>query len=374
MNIGIEAQRILRRKKHGMEVVALELIRNLQQIDLKNNYTVFARYGQDENAITPSSNFEIDKFSSITYVDWEQVRLPARIGSKKIDLLHCTSNTAPLAVSIPLILTLHDIIFIEGTNFKGSAYQNMGNLYRKYIVPKIVKKADIIVTVSEFERENIIDRLKVSESKVKVIYNGVNSNFCTVFTEQQIEEFRAKYNLPNQYIMFLGNTAPKKNTYNVIRAYIEYCLSEKEPLPIVLLDYKRKFVLNILGELGQNTLINKFIFFNYIPHQEIAFFYRGAKLFLYPSLRESFGLPILEAMACRTPVITSNTSSMPEIAGNAAELVNPFDYMEISDAIKKLVEDTSLREHYINRGLQRVKAFTWKHTAQNLCDIYNSFK
>ncbi|MGZ4068488.1 MAG: glycosyltransferase, partial [Bacteroidia bacterium] len=149
MHVGIEAQRILRRKKHGMEIVALELIRNLQYIDHKNKYTVFARHGQDENAIKSTPNFKVEKFSAITYVDWEQFRLPGKVTSEKIDLLHCTSNTAPLSMSVPLILTLHDIIYIEATNFKGSTYQNMGNLYRRYIVPKIVKKAELVLTVSE---------------------------------------------------------------------------------------------------------------------------------------------------------------------------------------------------------------------------------
>jgi glycosyltransferase involved in cell wall biosynthesis len=373
MHIGIEAQRILRKKKHGMEIVALELIKNLQKIDLENNYVVFARNGQDENAIKCSSNFEIDKFSSISYADWEQIWLPGRISSKRIDFLHCTSNTAPLATSVPLILTLHDIIFIEGTDFKGTTYQNFGNLYRKYIVPRIVKKAGLIITVSEFERENIIDRLKVPENMVRVIYNGVNPNFSIDFTTQEMDLFRAKYNLPKEYIMFLGNTAPKKNTYNVLKAYVEYCKSTKDSLPIVLLDYKKKFVQSTLSELKQSKLINKFIFHNYIPHHEIAFLYRGAKVFLYPSLRESFGLPILEAMACGTPVITSNTSSMPEIAGDAAKLVNPFDQLEISDAIKKLVDDSSLRDQYVAKGLQRVKRFTWSLAAEKLCAVYNSF-
>jgi glycosyltransferase involved in cell wall biosynthesis len=373
MHIGIEAQRILRKNKHGMEIVALELIKNLQKIDLENRYVVFARKGPDENAIKCSSNFEIDKFSSISYADWEQIRLPARIRSKKIDLLHCTSNTAPLATSVPLILTLHDIIFIEGTNFKGTTYQNLGNLYRKYIVPRIVKKANLIITVSEFERENIIDRLKVPENMVRVIYNGVNPNFSIDFTQQEMDLFRAKYDLPNEYIMFLGNTAPKKNTYNVLKAYVEYCNSSKDSLPIVLLDYKKKFVQSTLADLKQSKLINKFIFYSYIPHHEIAFLYRGAKVFLYPSLRESFGLPILEAMACGTAVITSNTSSMPEIAGDAAKLVNPFDHLEISDAINKLVDDSSVREQYVARGLQRVKRFAWSLAAEKLCAVYNSF-
>jgi glycosyltransferase involved in cell wall biosynthesis len=374
MYIGIEAQRILRRKKHGMEIVAVELINNLQKIDVENTYTVFARNGQDENAVNSTSNFEIDRFSSISYVDWEQLRLPSRIKSKKVDLLHCTSNTAPLTLSVPLILTLHDIIFIEKTDFKGSAYQNLGNLYRKYIVPKIVKKAELIVTVSEFERKNIVERLGVPENKVKVIYNGVNPNFSIEYSQEDLERFKDKYKLPTEYIMFLGNTAPKKNTNNVVRAYVEYCLSVKDSLPIVLLDYKKKNVQAILEEMKQHKIISKFIFINYIPHHEIAFLYRGAKVFLYPSLRESFGMPILEAMACGTPVITSNTSSMPEIAGDAAELVNPFNYLEISNAIQKLLENSTLQKQYIRKGLTRAKQFTWTDAAKKLCEVYKSFE
>jgi glycosyltransferase involved in cell wall biosynthesis len=373
MYIGIEAQRILRRKKHGMEIVALELINNLQKIDLENTYTVFTRNGQDESAVNSTSNFEIERFSSISYVDWEQLRLPSRVKSKKIDLLHCTSNTAPLTLSVPLILTLHDIIFIEKTDFKGSAYQNLGNLYRKYIVPKIVKKAELIVTVSEFERKNIVERLGVPEEKVKVIYNGVNPNFSMDYRQEDLERFRIKYKLPKEYIMYLGNTAPKKNTYNVIRAYIEYCLSDTEALPLVLLDYKRRFVYDILKEVKRESLIDKFFFHNYIPHHEIAFLYRGATLFLYPSLRESFGMPILEAMACGTPVITSNTSSMPEIAADAAELVNPCEPIQISNAIKKLVHDSALQQEYISKGIARARTFTWALAAEKLRDIYNLF-
>ena len=121
MRIGIEAQRILRPKKHGMDVVALELIKNLQEIDRQNDYVVFSRNDKDESAIAESSNFKIEKFSSFTYADWEQVKLKKAVTAKKIDLLHCTANTAPLSLSIPLIVTLHDIIYLEETHNKASA-------------------------------------------------------------------------------------------------------------------------------------------------------------------------------------------------------------------------------------------------------------
>jgi len=374
MRIGIEAQRILRPKKHGMDVVALELIKKLQQIDKDNEYYIFAREDEDENVINGSNNFKIEKFSSFSYFDWEQIRLRKLIKNHDIDLLHCTANTAPLSIHIPLIVTIHDIIYLENLDFKGTTYQNLGNLYRRFLVPRIAKKADLVLTVSNYEKENIIERLKLEESKVQVLYNGVSEKFSTKFTLEELNEFRKKYNLPGKYIMFLGNTAPKKNTVNVIKAYAEYCLSENDAVPIVLLDYKRELVIKVLKELGHEHLISRFVFPGYVPHNEIPLMCSASCLFLYPSLRESFGLPILEAMACGTPVITSNTSSMPEIAGDAAIQPDPFNFLELADAIKTLMQNDSYQKEYIEKGLERVKKFTWKASAERLKDIYNSFQ
>ena len=374
MRIGIEAQRILRKKKHGMDVVALELIKNLQEIDHQNQYVIFSRNGEDENAIAETKNFKVQKFSSFTYADWEQVKLKKAIQSQQIDLLHCTANTAPLFLSVPLILTLHDIIYLEKVDFKGTTYQNLGNLYRRYIVPKIVKNAELILTVSEFERKNIIDHLQLPEKKVQVLYNGVSPQFHNEYSLQQLDAFRAAYHLPENYILFLGNTAPKKNTPNVIKAYVEYCHTEKETIPLVLLDYKKEMVVKQLEEMHQQEVIKRIIFPGYISHHQMPLVYNAATIFLYPSLRESFGLPILEAMACGVPVITSTTSSMPEIAGRAAELVDPFNYLQIANAMKKLMQDDLLRNEFVKKGLQRVKSFTWKASAEKLLEIYNSFK
>lgn len=373
MRIGIEAQRILRKKKHGMDVVALELIKNLQEIDHQNQYVIFSRNGEDENAIAETKNFKVQKFSSFTYADWEQVKLKKAIQSQQIDLLHCTANTAPLFLSVPLILTLHDIIYLEKVDFKGTTYQNFGNLYRRYVVPKIVKNAELILTVSEFERKNIIDHLQLPEKKVQVLYNGVSPQFHNEYSSQQLDAFRAAYHLPENYILFLGNTAPKKNTPNVIKAYVEYCHTEKEVIPLVLLDYKKEMVVKQLEEMQQQEVIKKIIFPGYISHHQMPLVYNAATIFLYPSLRESFGLPILEAMACGVPVITSTTSSMPEIAGRAAELVDPFNYLQIANAMKKLMQDDLLRNEFVKKGLQRVKSFTWKASAEKLLEIYNSF-
>jgi glycosyltransferase involved in cell wall biosynthesis len=371
MKIGIEAQRIFRPKKHGMDVVAIELIKNLVTIDKVNQYKVFGRTGVND-IFLETSNFQVSMFSALTYADWEQIGLTNKLKQEKLDLLHCTANTAPLYLSVPLIVTIHDIIYLEQLDFGGTSYQNLGNLYRRFIVPKIAKRAKLILTVSEFEKQNILDRLKLPEEKIKVLYNGVGSQFNNQYSKDQIDKFRQKYALPSQFIMFLGNTAPKKNTPNVIKAYVDFCLQNPIRIPLVLLDYKKDFVTKILGELNQLSLLSQFVFPGYVPYQEIPLMYNAATLFLYPSLRESFGLPILEAMACGVPVVTSNTSSMPEVAGNAAELINPFNYNELSSAITRLLSDEDLRKDYIEKGLVQAKKFTWRATAKQLHDIYEN--
>ena len=232
----------------------------------------------------------------------------------------------------------------------------------------------MLITVSEFERSNIINHLKIPEDKVVVLYNGASPKFNNRYSTEEIESFRATHKLPKNYIMFLGNTAPKKNTPNVIKAYVEYCLSAKEPIPLVLLDYKKELVEKFLDDLKQLNLIDHFIFPGYIPYDQIPLMYSAATLFLYPSLRESFGLPIVEAMACGTAVITSTTSSMPEIAGEAAKLVDPFNYQEITEAMKSLLQNESLRKNYIEKGLQRAKEFTWSASAEKLVKIYKRFQ
>lgn len=373
MRIGIEAQRILRSRKHGMDVVAVELIKNLQQLDKANYYTVFCRNGADLKTIENTNNFQVKTLSAFTYADWEQLQLTKAVKRQKIELLHCTANTAPINLSVPLILTLHDIIYLETVDFKGTAYQNLGNLYRRFVVPKIAKKAAVVLTVSEFEKQNIIERLQLPEQQVQVLYNGVSPKFHNQFTEAHVQSFREELQLPEKYIMFLGNTAPKKNTHNVIKAYAAYCAAVTNPVAMVLLDYKKEFVMKLLEELKQPELISQFVFPGYVPHHQIPLMYHAATLFLYPSLRESFGLPIIEAMACGTPVITSTTSSMPEIAGDAAVLIDPFKYQELAAAITNLLQSPEAQQTYRQRGLERAKLFAWKASAQKLLSIYNQF-
>ena len=371
MKIGIEAQRIFRKKKHGMEVVTIELIRHLQQIDKQNEYVIFVKDDTDNQCIQETVNFKIVTVPGISYPDWEQIHLPKAIKKEKLDLIHFTSNTASLSINIPMVLTLHDIIYMESVSFSGTHYQNIGNLYRRFVLPRIIKKCDTIITVSKYEQERILNHFNLPKDKVEVVYNAKSDSFKKIDDANLLGEIQKKYSLPSKFILFLGNTAPKKNSKRLIHAYGIYAKKVANPLPLVIVDLSRSYILSVLKEYDIEDIENNIIVQDYILHKDLSAVYNLATIFIYPSLRESFGLPIIEAMACGTPVITSNTSSMPEVANNAALLINPLDTEDMAEKIESLSTDNSLLQKMTTRGYERAEEFSWSKTAKDVMSIYN---
>lgn len=374
MRIGIEAQRIFRKKKHGMDIVALELIKALQLIDHNNEYFIFVQKGEDK-CLKETSNFKIVEVPGLTYADWEQFFLPIYAKRHKMDVLHCTSNTAPVFCSAPTIITLHDIIFLENKTSKDhlfNLYQELGRVYRKYVVPVNLKHTKRIITVSNFERTRISESLKIGSDKISVVYNAFGKHFEKPEDKKEIEAVRAKYNLPEQYIFYIGNTDPKKNMFSTLKAFAKYIDTAEIKLPLLIADVDAKNLDLILEKAGLNTYREFIQLTGYIYNSDLPFIYAAASVFLYPSLRESFGIPMLESMACGTPVITSNTSALPEIAGNAALLVNPANENEITKAIQDTLSNQDIREDLIEKGLQRIRSFNWNLSATNLLGIYQT--
>jgi len=375
MRIGIEAQRIFRKKKHGMDIVALELIKALQLIDQANQYFIFVKKGEDKTCIRETANFKIIEVPGLTYADWEQVFLPIYMRKYHIDVLHCTSNTAPVLCSAPTIITLHDVIFLEKqkqaeqvTNW----YQELGRIYRKYIVPASIRQTKRIITVSHYEKDRISDTLKITGDKISVLYNSFGKHFEIPGDKKQLADIRTKYNLPEEYIFYIGNTDPKKNMPNVLKAYTNYVERTANYLPLLVADVSEKNLDSLLEKLELQQHRKNIQLTGYIYNSDLPLIYAGAKVFLYPSLRESFGIPVLESMACGTPVITSNTSALPEVAGEAALLVNPASQEEITSALSSSLSNEILRKDLIEKGLERIRAFSWNLSAANLLTIYKT--
>ena len=368
MKITIEAQRIFRTNKHGMDFVALETIRELQKIDHDNEYHVLVAPG-DDHCLEESKNFHIIEIKCPTYPLWEQVALPLAIRKIKPDIVHCTSNTAPLWCPAPLVLTLHDIIFLETRAHNKSMYQNIGWYYRRFIVPRILDKCKQIITVSQFECNRIRETLHLPEEQVIAIHNGFSKQFQIL---NSVYEITKKYIPTKEYLFFLGNTDPKKNTPRTLKAYSIYVQQSTNPLPLLIADLKKEVINQILKQEEIEEIKSMLYAPGYITHADLPAIYNGAKAFLYTSLRESFGIPLLESMSCGTPVITSNTSAIPEIAGDGAILVDPLDVNAIASQLLKLETNELYRKQQITYGLERTKLFSWQHTAEQLLKVYQS--
>ncbi len=367
MRIGIEAQRIFRKNKHGMDFVVLQEIKELQKLDTKNEYFVFVAPGEDR-CIEDSKNVHIIVIGGRFYPIWEQYSLPKAIKEVNIDILHCTSNTAPIRCNAPLILTLHDIIFLEPRDKTNhSFYQNMGWFYRRLVVPHILKKCRRIITVSDFEKNNITSKLDIPEDRMAMIYNGYNEWFKP---EVEPNFTFKKYIDTAGYFFFLGNTDPKKNTERTLIAYAKYLKKSDVKRKLLMADLDRAYLGEILLRNHIEHIRKMIVNPGYIVNSDLPNIYNNAFAFLYPSLRESFGIPLLEAMACGTPVITSNTSSMPEIGGPYAILVNPESPAEIAEMMLKLETDDEFYQQQEEVGLQRAKLFSWRNTAERLLEVY----
>ena len=367
MKIGIEAQRIFRKNKHGMDYVVLQEIKELQQIDLENEYYVFVKSGEDR-CLESTKNIHVIELNCPSYPLWEQWALPRAAKKYGIELLHCTSNTAPIWCSIPLVLTLHDIIFLEPRDKQNhSLYQNMGWLYRRLNVPRILDKCLRIITVSNFEMENIISKLDIPRERMAMIYNGYNDWFKP--TEDKDEIYK-KYIAESGYFFFLGNTDPKKNTERTLVAYSKYLEQSNVKRKLLMADLDADYLNGIIERNHTENIRNNIVMPGYIVNSDLPYIYNNAYAFLYTSLRESFGIPLLEAMACGTPVITSNTSSMPEIGGKDAILINPENSDEITGMMLRLENDRDFYDQQRQIGLERAKLFSWRKTAENLLKLY----
>jgi glycosyltransferase involved in cell wall biosynthesis len=369
MRIGIVAFHLFRNNKHGMDIAALELIRGLSAQKLQHTFYIFTMHGPDNRILDGIPGIKIIEMPKVPYPVAEQVLLPVLARYHKIDLLHCTSNTAPLWCSVPIVTTLHDVIFLEYSLSRyRSRYHKMANLYRKIIVPRAVKKSEKVITVSGTEVHAICQHMPDAMHKVEVISNAIASHFYA----DAAEDVKPDFILPRRYIFFHGNTDPKKNMDGVLQAFAQLVVSSKADYQLLLSETDDKTLSKILQRLGLMHIRSYIVAAGYIPNHQLPSVYRNALVFLYPGIRESFGLPLIEAMACGVAVITGDKSALPETAGNAALYIDSLKTNQLSDAIEFLVRNKNEREALIVKGYTRVKLFSHQQTALATMKIYES--
>lgn len=372
MKIGFEVQRLFRKKKYGIETSSLELIKKFQELQPGHEFVIFAREDLDRQCFSQSVNFKVRTVAGRFFADFEQFFLPIACKQEKIDLLHCTGNTAPYLSPVPVVQTLHDIIFMDAIPRNDSWYQRIGNHYRRKLVPLVSPRSQAIITVSNYEKARIVSRLGVDENKIEVIYNGINEKHYHLCDDhEKMRRVKRHYGLPDNFILFLGNASGRKNPTTVIEAYVMYASKTMDPLPLVTPGLEPKFIIHALRKLNATYDPRHFITPGYVRDDDLPFVYGASKLFLFPSLSEGFGMPVIEAMACGTPVITSKISCMPEIAGDAALLVDPLSAPSIADGLLRFLNNFEFRHEKIQDGLVNAARFSWSKTAEKVLTVYN---
>lgn len=373
LKIGLNA-RYLQRRMSGIERYVLELILNLQKKDKENEYVLFFNKDaaipvipKQENVRTFISSFPTKH--RLLRLFWEHVFLSYEINKENIDIFHGPAFFVPLwkPKDCKYIITVHDITFVKYPK----AFTWGTKLYYQFLFPRSLQLADMIITDSESTKKDIINNYNLREEKVKVVYLGISDVFLQQQSKEKIKKVKQKYSLPEKYFLFTGVLSPRKNVETIISAFN---LVKKEPkfsdYKLLIVGRKGWLYEGIFKKVESLHFNQEVLFIDYISEEDLPVVYSLAEIYLFPSLYEGFGLPILEAMVVGCPVITSNISSMPEVAGDAALLINPLNVEELVDAITKLLENPDLKKKLLEKGYLQAKHFSWEKTAEETKDIY----
>ncbi|MBN1658240.1 MAG: glycosyltransferase family 4 protein [Anaerolineae bacterium] len=288
---------------------------------------------------------------------WEQVVQPCVARRIGIDLIHAPAFVGPLASSLPFVVTIHDLSFVNyPQNFRGG-----NRAYLRLFTRLSVHTARRVVAVSKSTRADLAHFYGVSPRKVDVVYHGVDPAFRPLPADE-VEAFRVRRGLPDQFILFVGTLEPRKNIAGLISAYAQMPASRP---PLLLVGGKGWLYDDVYRRVEELNLADKVHFIGYVDAAELPAWYNAALLFVYPSLYEGFGLPALEAMACGLPVISSTASSLPEVVGEAGILVDPHDTDALAEALQRVAGNASLRDELTAAGMRQASRFSWTETARS---------
>lgn len=297
---------------------------------------------------------------------WEQLAAPVNSAKRHLDLLHGPVNVVPLGGRTPSVVTIHDLAFLVYPE----QYPAMQRRYLRIMTRASARKARRVIAVSSSTARDVTELLGVPPDRVVTVPNGVSEDFYPRAGTDELTRFRAANSLPEEFLLFVGTLQPRKNLVGLLRAYAQLDQSERIPLYVVgATGWMYRAIFEEVTRLGIDQDVR---FPGYAASDTLPLWYSAATAFLYPSYYEGFGLPVLESMACGTPVVTSNTSALPEVAGEAGMRVNPDDPGEIANAIRTVLSDSSLREDMSRRGQAQARQFTWKRTARETAAVYRS--
>ncbi|HMV47903.1 MAG TPA: glycosyltransferase family 1 protein [Blastocatellia bacterium] len=375
MHIGIDAHAI-GAQQGGNETYIRGLIRALAEVDGQNRYTIFlaeARAAAEwrDGFVRRFPNFAVRLLPRPTPL----VRVPLALGIElrrcsagdRIDVLH-VQYTAPPFCPAPVVATIHDLAF----EHLPETFTRRGSLQLKLTVRRTAQRAARIATVSEYSRQDLLRTYRLAPEKVAVTYNGIEPHFTAQPASQnEAEDIRHRFGIGRDFLLAVGSLQPRKNLVRLIRAYARLRGQNHDFTPqLVIVGRKLWLADEIFAEVRRQGWAEDVILTGYVADEDLPKLYRAATAFVYPSLFEGFGLPPVEAMACGTPVVTSNVSSLPEVAGDAALLIDPADEQALAAALLRIVGDQPLRARLREQGIAQAAKFTWREAAEKTLELY----
>lgn len=351
----------------GIAVYTKNLLNALFEIDRKNEYVMIYRCREQLGGLSLGPNVREEILPARTKLWWDQVSVPRFAAKERLDLVFSPKMAVPMFGSTKSVTTIHG-----GEQFVvPSAFRWYDRLYFSIANRLYCKKASGVITMTRQGATDIHCYMGCDPNKLHVIYESYNEK-CRAWDTEAAEAVRRRYSLPERFILFVGGLTPLKNLANVLRAFRKAI--EVVPHKLVIVGFHRWKFENDIKMMQDLGLRDRLVTPGFVPDEDLPGFYNLASLFMLPSLYEGFGMPVLEAMACGCPVITSNVGCSPEVSGNAAYLVDPYSPDAIADAIVRVLTDDVTRKDLIKKGMARAGDFSWRRCATETLRLFESLQ
>jgi glycosyltransferase involved in cell wall biosynthesis len=364
VRIGIDARKL---HDFGIGTYIRNLLRELAAIDRSTEYVLLTRPQDTAVAASLGDNFRAVSDTSGHYSIAEQVSIPLAVRRERLDLFHAPHYVLPALTPSKSVVTIHDCIHLMFPEYRRN---RVSHAFAKALLHTAAHKSNRIFTVSEQSKKDILSFFKVPPEKIVVTPNAIDDRFSAPPTDELVVNTRERYQLSHSYLLYVGNIKPHKNLERLIEAFHLIRQQGRSELELIIIGDEISKLQSLRRAVHKYDIHRYVRFLGYVPDQTLAVLYRLAAVFVFPSLYEGFGLPPLEAMASGTPVVTSNVSSLPEVVGDAAILVDPYSAESIADGVLTVLRSTHLRGELRKRGLERVKAFSWARSVQRVREVY----
>jgi glycosyltransferase involved in cell wall biosynthesis len=364
VRIGIDARKL---HDFGIGTYIRNLLRQLARLDQHTEFVVLCRPEDREALAALGENFRPVPETAGNYSIAEQVRVPYALKREGVTLFHAPHYVLPPLVRCRSVVTIHDCIHLMFPQY----LPNPAALaYARTSIAMAARRATRVLTVSESSKRDILRFVATPPEKIDVIHNAYDERFGIEPREEDVVRVRERFQLHDEFVLYAGNVKPHKNLERLIQAFHLVRQRGLDHLKLVIIGDEVSKYASLRRAVHKHQLHKYVRFLGYLPEETLAVMYRLAGVFVFPSLYEGFGLPPLEAMASGTPVVTSNVSSLPEVAGDAAMLVDPHEPEAIADGIFTVLTDETVRRTLRQKGIERAKQFSWEASVRRVRDIY----